>query len=71
MGISTAVTSISAVTMIAYPAEVYIVGTSFYWAISGLMLAVIFTYLYYVPFYSKLQLDTVYSVRIFFLSRPV
>nr|XP_039251583.1 sodium-coupled monocarboxylate transporter 2-like [Styela clava] len=61
VGISTAVTSISAITMIGYPAEVYIVGTVYIWAPIAIILATMVTIVYYLPFYNNLELETIYA----------
>lgn len=55
--------------MIGYPVEVYLVGTAFYWAMGGILAAVAVSYIYYVPFFNKLQLDTVYTVGLLLIAR--
>lgn len=50
--------------MIGYPVEVYLVGTVFFWAPIAIVTAAIVAYFYYVPFYSNLQMDTIYHVSI-------
>ena len=57
-----AVTFISAITIMAYPADTYTFGLVTYWLGFSTFVPTIVAVLYFIPLYHRLQLKSIYQV---------
>ena len=60
LGMSIAVTYISAITVIGFPSECYTYGVVTWWLSFNLIFANVFAIVYYIPFWYRLQLSSIY-----------
>ncbi|XP_078483735.1 sodium-coupled monocarboxylate transporter 1-like isoform X1 [Ciona intestinalis] len=61
LGLSLAVTYISALTMIGIPTETYTYGMINIWHMTGTLIPSVFVCIYFIPLYYRLQLSTIYE----------
>ena len=62
IGISVAVTYISAITVMGYPADAYVYGLVVFWYGFTTIIPIAFASMYFIPLYHRLQFATVYEV---------
>ena len=64
MGLSIAVTFLSAVTIITYPAELYQFGTVIAWFVFVSIVPTYLSCLYYLPIFMRLQISSIFEVEL-------
>ena len=63
-----AVSSVSALAIIALPVEVYLYGSVFAWTVIALLSSTVIATVWYIPLYHKLKVKSVFEVRSLFLA---